>query len=138
MVKKKTMFRSQAIQIFVFLWNPQISKSGTPWKTLLHNGSYTFASFFWTFFLLKFGQIIIYLITNISNTFWLNVGDGKLILVPFITRSVHFYKLILTIFNSPLFALSKKWNTGNLTWLVIEQLEKVAKLKRAWNLAPVL
>ena len=45
---------------------------------------------------------------------------------------------MFTIFNSPLLTLSKKWNTGNLTWLVNEQLDQVAKLKRAWNLAPVL
>ena len=32
----------------------------------------------------------------------------------------------------------KKKNTEALTLLVIEELEQVAKLKRAWNLAPVL
>ena len=46
--------------------------------------------------------------------------------------------MTFTIFNCPLFTLSKKWNTGILTQLVIEKFEQVAKLNRTWNLAPVL
>ena len=36
------------IWIFVLLWNPQILKFVTSPYALVHNGSYTFAYFFWT------------------------------------------------------------------------------------------
>ena len=42
-----------------------------------------------------------------------------------------------TIFNCPLLTFSKKWNTGILAYLVIEELGQVAKLKRTCKLAPV-
>ena len=57
--------------MFAFLWNPQISKYLTSSLTLLHNESYTFACFFWILSTIKrrFGQILLYLRTNISNMF---------------------------------------------------------------------
>ena len=33
---------------------------------------------------MKFGQILVYLKTNISNVFWLNAGDWKLLPDPFL------------------------------------------------------
>ena len=63
------MFRSGDIQIFVFLWNSQISKYATSSKTLLHNEGYTFAYFFWILstMKMKLGQILACCMTNISN-----------------------------------------------------------------------
>ena len=46
--------------------------------------------------------------------------------------------VIYTIFNFPLFALQKNETLDTLIKLVIEELEQVAKLERAWNLALVL
>ena len=65
------MFRSQGIEIFVFLWNPQISKFVTSSQALLHNASYTYAYFFWILspIKIKFGQILVCCMTNISNMF---------------------------------------------------------------------
>ena len=42
------------------------------------------------------------------------------------------------ILNWPLFTFSKQWDFGILTYLVIEWLRQLAKLKRTWNLAAVL
>ena len=55
------MLRSGDIKIYAFLWNPQISKSVTSSKALLHNGGYTYAYFFWILSTLKmkFGQILV-------------------------------------------------------------------------------
>ena len=57
--------------IFVFLWNPQISKSVTSSYTLLHNGSYTFAYFFWILssINMKFGRKLVYLMANAFHMF---------------------------------------------------------------------
>ena len=65
------MFRSQDIEIFVFLWNLQISKFVTSSQALLHNPSYTYAYFFWILspIKMKFGQILVCCRTNISNMF---------------------------------------------------------------------
>ena len=79
---KKKMFRSQDIKIFMFLWNPQISKSVTSSQALLVNGSYTFAYFFWILstIKMKFGRVLLCYMTNISNMcFWLNAEDWKLV-----------------------------------------------------------
>ena len=56
--------------MFVFLWNPHISKSVTS-QALLHNGSYTYAYFFWILSVIKmkFGQILVCCMKNISNMF---------------------------------------------------------------------
>ena len=61
------MFHSQ--DIFVFLWNLQISKFVT--YTLLHNESYTFAYFIWILSTvkMKFSQILVYLMTRIYSMF---------------------------------------------------------------------
>ena len=65
------MFRSQDIKIFVFLWNMQISKFVTSSYALLHNASYSYAYFFWILssMKMKFGQILVCFMTNISNMF---------------------------------------------------------------------
>ena len=77
------MFCSRDILIFEFLWNPQISKSVT---SLLHNGSYIYTYFFWflSTIKMKFGQILVCCMTNISNSFWFNARDWKLVLGLFI------------------------------------------------------
>ena len=137
------MFRSRDIEIFVFLWNQQISKFVTSSQVLLHNASYTF---FWILSPIKtkFGQILVCGMTNISNMFLAECGRRE-------TSSRLFYEFIkitiqqdlvifngsYTIFNCPLFTSSKKWNTGILAYLVIELFGQVAKLKRTLNLAPV-
>ena len=65
------MFRSRDIEIFVFLWNLQISKFVTSSKALLHNASYTFAYFFWILraIKMKFGEMIVRYRTNIFSMF---------------------------------------------------------------------
>ena len=68
------MLRSQDTLIFVFLWKQQISKSMTSSKALLYNGSYTYAYFFLKKKILsaikiKFGQILVCCMTNISNMY---------------------------------------------------------------------
>ena len=66
------MFRSWDIEIFVFLWNLQISKFVTPSQVLLQNASYTYAYFFWilSYIKIKFGQILVCSMKNISSMFF--------------------------------------------------------------------
>ena len=73
------------LQIFVFLSDQQISKFVTSSWALLHNRSYTFAYFFQiqSTINMKFGQLLLYCMANISNMFWINFGDWKLVPVPF-------------------------------------------------------
>ena len=66
------MFHFWDIKIFVFLWNLlQISKFLTSSQVLLHNASYTYAYFFWILspIKMKFDQILVCCMTNISNMF---------------------------------------------------------------------
>ena len=79
--EEKIMARSRDIYIFVFFWSLQISKSVTSSQTLLHNGSYTFVYFFGILSTIKtkFGQILVYLIKNISNLFLAQSWDWKLV-----------------------------------------------------------
>ena len=57
---------------------------------------------------MKFGQILVYLIANISNMSLAQCWRLE-------TSSRPFYDFNkMAIFNSLLFTLSKKWNTGNL------------------------
>ena len=67
--EEKMMFCSQDVEIFVFLWKLQISKFVTSSWVLLHNSSYTDAYFFWILspIKIKFGQILVCSMTNISN-----------------------------------------------------------------------
>ena len=69
--EEKIMFCSQDIKMFVLMWNLIISKSMTPSQALLHNASYTHAYFFWILspIKIKFGQILVRCMTNISNMF---------------------------------------------------------------------
>ena len=95
---------------------------------------------------MKFGQILVCCMTNISNMFLVECWRLE-------TSSRLFYDFVkmaiqqdLAIFNGwhiPFLIVlyspfQKKWNTGILAYLVIEWLGQVAKLKRTWNLAPVL
>ena len=67
--EEKLMFHSPDIYL---LWNPQISKSATPSSMVLNNGSYSFACFFGILgtIKMKFGQIPVYFIINISEMFF--------------------------------------------------------------------
>ena len=49
---------------------------------------------------MKLGQILVCCMTNISNMFWLNAGDWKLVPGPFIILLKWNYSKILAIFNS--------------------------------------
>ena len=55
----------------MFLWNSLIPKSLTLSSALLDNGSQTYAYFFWILstIKMKFGQILVCCMTNISNMF---------------------------------------------------------------------
>ena len=87
---------------------------------MLHNGSDTYANFFLILstIKMKLGQILVCCMTSISNKF--------------LAQCRRVETSPRTIFNCPLFTFSKKWNTGIFTQPVI------AKLKRTWNLSPVL
>ena len=65
------MVCSRDIEIFVFLWNLQLSKFVASSEVLLHNASHTYAYFFWILspIKMKFGQILVCSMTNISNMF---------------------------------------------------------------------
>ena len=65
------MFRSWNIKISVFFWNLPISKFVTSSQVLLHNASYTYVYFFWILspVKIKFGQIVVCFMKNISNMF---------------------------------------------------------------------
>ena len=84
--EERIMFHYWDIEIFVFLWNPQISKSVTPSLALLHNGSYSYAYFFWILRIIKmkFDQILLCCMKNILTCLWLSPGDWKLVSDPFI------------------------------------------------------
>ena len=131
LIEEKIMFHFWDIKIFVFLWNLlQISKFLTSSQVLLHNASYVYAYFFWILspIKMKFGQILVCCMTNISNMFLAECWRLE-------TSSRLFYDFIkitiqqdLAIFNgchisflivlySP---LQKKWNTGISAYLVNE------------------
>ena len=72
LIEEKIMFHFWDIKIFVFLWNLlQISKFLTSSQVLLHNASYVYAYFFWILspIKMKFGQILVCCMKNISNMF---------------------------------------------------------------------
>ena len=70
LIWRKNVLFSRYLDFCVF-WNPQIAKSVTSSLASLLNGSYTFAYFFWILstIKMKFGHILVYLITDISNMF---------------------------------------------------------------------
>ena len=95
------MFRSRDIEIFVFLWNLQISKFVTSSQVLLHNASYTYTYFFWILspIKMKFGQILVYCMANISSMFlaecW-RLGTSSRPFYDFIKMTI---QEVLAIFN---------------------------------------
>ena len=114
---------------------------------MLHNASYTYAYFFWILcpIKMKFGHILVSCMINISSMFLAECWRLE-------ASSGHFYDLIkmtiqqdLAIFNGWNIPFSialyspfqKNENTGILTYMVIELLGLVAKLKRTCNLAPL-
>ena len=128
--EEKIMFRSGDIEIFMFLWNLQTSKFLTSSQVLLHNASYTYAYFFWipSPIKMKFGQILVCCMTNISNIILAECWRLK-------TSSRLFHDFIkitiqqdLAVFNGwhipflivVYLPLQKKWNTGILAYSVIE------------------
>ena len=120
------MFRSQDIEIFVFLWNLQISKFVTSSQVLLHNASYTYAYFFWILspIKMKFGQILVCCMANISNMFWLNAGDWKLVPGSFMILLKWQYSkiwpfLMVELSFIHLFKKIKHWNLAIFGYWVI-------------------
>ena len=127
------------------MWNRSISKFVTLSESLLHNRSYT--CFFWILSTetIKFRQILCAVWYIFLTSFRPNAGNSQPVPSPSTILLKWSYSKIwscsivdVSVFNCLLFAFSKKWNIGILKWLVIEELEQVAKLKRAWNVAPVL
>ena len=117
------MFLSWDTQIFVFLLNLQISKYVMPSQTLLHNGTYIFSNFFGILRSIKMKflyQIIVYLTASISNMFLVQFWGMKT--------------------SSRLIDPFKKNETLE-TWynLLLSNWSRLLnKLKRAWDLAPLL
>ena len=68
---KKKCFVLEISRFLSFFGNPQISKSVTSSYALLNNVSHTYACFFWILstIQMKFGQILVCCMANISNTF---------------------------------------------------------------------
>ena len=127
--EEKIMFRSGDIEIFMFLWYLQTSKFLTSSQVLLHNASYTYAYFFWILspIKMKFGQILVCCMTNISNIILAECWRLK-------TSSRLFHDFIkitiqqdLAVFNGwhiPFLIVvyspfQKKFNTGILAYLVM-------------------
>ena len=127
----KIMFRSRDIEIFVFLWTLQISKFVTSSQVLLHNASYTYAYFFWILspIKMKFGQILVCCMTNISNMFlaecW-RLETSSRLFHDFIKMTIQQDLAICNGWHIPFlivlysFTFSKKWNTAILAYLVLE------------------
>ena len=127
----KIMFRSRDIEIFVFLWTLQISKFVTSSQVLLHNASYTYAYFFWILgpVKMKFGQILLFCMTNISNMFlaecW-RLETSSRLFHDFIKMTIQQDLAICNGWHIPFlivlysFTFSKKWNTAILAYLVLE------------------
>ena len=120
--EEKIMFCSWDIEIFLFLWNPQISKSVTSSKALLHNGSSTFAYFLWILSTIKMkhGRILVCVMVKISIMFlaqWWRLE----------TRSRFFYVFIIMTMQQDLTI----FNSWNLPFLIVLHL-LFEKMKR-WN-----
>ena len=115
------MFRSPNIEIFGLLWNLQISKSVTSSYALLDNGSYTYAYyFFWILSIIKmkFGQILVYCMTNISNIFlahsW-RLETSSRLFYDFIKMAIYQDLAIFNCWHLPFLNVSyspfeKNWN----------------------------
>ena len=98
---------------------------------LLHNASDTYAYFFWILspVKMKFGQILVCCMTNISNMFlgecWLLETSSRLF-YDFIKMAIQQDLAISNGWHIPvlivlsLFTFSKKWKTGILAYLIIE------------------
>ena len=112
---------------------------------MLHNACYTYAYFFWILntIKIKFGQVLVCCMANISNKFlaecWRLEASSRLFydfIKIKIQQDLAFFNGWHMPFLIAFIPSSKKWNTGILAYLVIEQLGQVAKLKRTWNLGP--
>ena len=122
------MFRSRDIEIFVFLWNPQISNFVTSSWALLHNASYAY--FFWILgpIKMKFGQILVCCMTDISNIFlaecW-RLETSSRLFHDFIKMTIQHDLAIFNGWSLPFLIVlyspfQKHGNNGILTYLVIE------------------
>ena len=114
---------------------------------LRHNTIYTYGYFFWILstIKMKFGQILLCCMINISSMFlaecW-RLGTSSRFFYDFIKMAIQQDPPIfngwqipfLIVFYSPF----QKWNTRILIYLVIEYVAQASKLKKTWNLAPVL
>ena len=88
-------------QDFCIFMKPRVSKLVTSSKVLLHNASYTSAYFFWTLrsIKMKFGQILVCCVTDISNMFlaeWWRLKTSSRLYYDFIKMTI---QQDLVIFN---------------------------------------
>ena len=126
--RKNNVSFSRHRDLCVFV-KPADFKIVTSSKVLLHNVSYTCAYSFWILspIKMKFGQILVCCMTNISNMLlaecW-RLETSSRLFYDFIKMTIQQDLAILMVdiyhFNCPLFTFSKKWNTGILAYLVIE------------------
>ena len=112
-----------------FFLYPQVSKSLTSSLALLPNGSYTYTYFFWILstIYMKFGQILVCCMTNISNMFLAQNWRLK-------TSSSHFHDFIKLTIKRDLTIL----NSGHVQILIVSysplfQIKKKQKKKKHWN-----
>ena len=122
------MLHSWNIEIFVFLLNPQTSKSVTSSQALVDNGSYTY---FWILstIKMKFGQILVCCTTNISSMFlaecWRLETSSRLFydfikmkyskIWPFLMVKIyHFWLSLIHLFKK-----TKHWNLDIIDYCVI-------------------
>ena len=103
------MFCSRDIQIFVFLWNLQISKFVT--SSLV--ASYTYAYLFWILspIKIKFGQILVCCMIKISNMFLDECWRLE-------TSSRLFYDFILLLH----LLISINWPSLVTSWFVVQKI----------------
>ena len=84
--------------------------------------------------------------TNISNMFlteYWRLEISSRLFYDFIKKTIQHDLAIFNDWHIPFSIVlyspfQKKWNTGILTYLIIEQLGQIARSKRIWNLAPAL
>ena len=117
--RRKVMFHSQDIQVFVFLTIPLFTKSVTSWWVLVHDTGHTFEYIFWTktHWDTKLGQLIN---TNKGNnlqeifrTIW-KTGAKFQVLYNLATSSNY---LITNYVKIPVLHFFEKANKGHLKLL---------------------
>ena len=114
------------ISRFLYLSKPQISKSVTTSSTLLHNGSYTYAYFFWILnaIEMKFGQILVCCMANIFNMFLAQCWRLETVPYPFM--------ILLKLAISRDLAIVNNWHLSFLNALFKKKKKKNETLE-SWH-----